>query len=66
MADYSSQITALETALALGELSVEVEGRKITYRSVDELRRSLAYFQGKAAQGVATKTTQSFASFTRD
>lgn len=66
MATYTAEIAALETALASGELTVEIEGRRVTYRSAGELKSAIAFFQAKDDRAVSTKTTQSFASFTRD
>ncbi|MEX2648155.1 MAG: hypothetical protein WD673_03980 [Alphaproteobacteria bacterium] len=65
MSTYATEIAALEAALASGELSVEVEGRKVTYRSTSDLRSALAFFTAKAERAVPTQTTQSFATFTR-
>ncbi|MBA4092264.1 MAG: hypothetical protein C0494_16965 [Sphingobium sp.] len=47
MTDYSSKITALEDALASGELTVESDGERVTYRSVTDLKAALDYFSGK-------------------
>lgn len=40
-----ASIAALETALARGELTVEYSDRRVTYRSVDELKNGIRYFQ---------------------
>jgi hypothetical protein len=42
--DYSTKISALEEALASGELTVESDGERLTYRSVAELKGALDYF----------------------
>lgn len=51
MTDYSSKITALEDALASGELTVESDGERVTYRSVTDLKAALDYFSGKNGSG---------------
>ena len=40
MAFTSSDLTAVESAIATGEMTVEVDGRRITYRSIDDLRKA--------------------------
>lgn len=49
MTDYSTKIGALEDALASGELTVESDGERVTYRSVADLKAALDYFVGKNA-----------------
>lgn len=66
MALTTSDLTALETALASGELTVEYDGRRVTFRSVAELRSAIEYVKGEIASAAGTRTTQSFAEFTRD
>lgn len=53
MTDYSTKIAALEAALASGELTVESDGERVTYRSVADLRSALDYFAGRQASEVA-------------
>ena len=40
MAHTQADLDAIKTAIASGEQSVEVGGRKVVYRSVDELRKA--------------------------
>ena len=40
MAFTSTDIDNIDKAIATGELSVEVDGRKVIYRSVDQLIRA--------------------------
>jgi hypothetical protein len=47
--DFTAKIAALEGALASGELSVESDGDKVTYRSVADLSKSLDYFRRQQA-----------------
>lgn len=64
MAITQAQLDALENALATGELSVEYDGRKITYRSISEIKAALDY--AKTALGQASITSQSRIARTRD
>jgi hypothetical protein len=70
--DVAAMISALETALGSGELTVEYAGRRITYRSSDELIAALNYFKqrlnGVPATGPAPASADrgSYASFERD
>ncbi len=67
MALSQTDIDNLERALVSGELRVEVEGRAVTYRSIDELRRALAYVREQIASGTAAGVaTTSDASFSRE
>jgi hypothetical protein len=65
-------ITALETALASGQLTVEYAGRRVTYRSAAEIVPALEYFRrhkaGIPATGPAPSSADrsSYASFERD
>lgn len=63
-AQLRANITALETALTRGERSVSFADRNVVYRTVEEIREAIAYFQGLLDQllgrprqflGVATK-----------
>lgn len=71
-AQVDEAITALETALATGELTVEYAGRRVTYRSAAEIVSALDYFKrrktGVPASGPAPATADrgSYASFERD
>lgn len=63
-----TDLDRLEAALATGELTVDYgEGRRVTYRSIAELRQAIDYtkaqLQAASADGA---TTSSVTSFTRD
>ncbi|WP_295205766.1 hypothetical protein [uncultured Brevundimonas sp.] len=45
MADVAAKIAALEDALASGELTVESQGDRLTYRNTKELREAIDYFK---------------------
>lgn len=48
--DYATEIAALQAAAASGELTVESNGERVTYRSTTDLLKTLDYFRGLAAQ----------------
>lgn len=47
--DYAAEITGLESALASGELTVEQDGERVTYRSRADIEGALTYFRNRAA-----------------
>lgn len=57
--DYAARVLALETALASGELTVESQGDRVTYRSVADLKASLDYFREQAARAALPASSQS-------
>ncbi len=65
-------IDALETALAAGELTVEYAGRRVTYKSQDDILKALEYFKRQKLQIPATGPVSSsvdrgsYAAFSRD
>jgi hypothetical protein len=64
---YETEIAALEAALAAGELTVESDGDRVTYRSTTDLLSALAYYRDKAAAAAGTQTRgSSVAIFDRD
>lgn len=56
--DYASEIAALEAAAATGELTVESDGDRVTYRNMAELLQALDYFRRQAI-AAATPTRRS-------
>lgn len=44
-----SDIVALESALASGEVTVDFRDRRITYRSIDEIRKALGIVRASVA-----------------
>ncbi len=60
MAYTQSQLDALEAALASGTLTVEFDGKRVTYRSLDEIQRAIEIVK----KGLGQQTHQHF-SFTR-
>jgi hypothetical protein len=64
-------IAQLQTALGSGAITVEYDGRRVTYRSQQEIEAGIAYFQrllaasgGAIAPESASRT--SYAAFSRD
>jgi hypothetical protein len=50
MALSQSDLDRLDVAIASSELRVEVDGRSVTYRSVEELKAARAHVAGVIAQ----------------
>ena len=51
--DYATEIAGLVNALSSGELTIEQNGERVTYRSVTEIRAALTHFQDLAATASA-------------
>lgn len=54
--DYQTEIDALESALASGELTVEENGARITYRSTSDIVAQIRYFKSRAQEFLAPRT----------
>lgn len=63
--DYQAKKDALEEALLAGELTVESDGDRVTYRSVAEMRSAIAYCDDRiaAVQSVKPSVKTTFASY---
>ena len=61
MAFSTADLTSIETAIATGELTVEIEGKRVTYRSIDDLRKArnliMAELQASGATAKVTRTS---------
>lgn len=70
MAYTTTQLTRLETAMASGILTVEIDGVRTTYQSLADMRRQRDLMQAELiAAGALTAPTlprRSVAVFTRD
>ena len=69
MAFTTTQLAAIEAALASGELTVEYDGKRVTYRSMAELRQARDLIRGELiAAGTLTESAppRSYASHSRD
>lgn len=49
MSFTNADLTAVDTAIATGELTVEVNGRRVTYRSVAELKEARTLIKAELA-----------------
>lgn len=68
MAFSTAQLTALEEAIASGELKVSFDGKQVEYRSMDELLKAYNTIRAALiADGVITsnRTRVSYASHSR-
>ena len=63
MAFTQADVDRLEKAVVSGTLVVEVEGRKVTYRSMSELLSALEY--AKRSLGTVAASTVSLFSYDR-
>ncbi len=54
MTDYATKIASLEEAAASGELTVEADGDRVTYRSMSDLMKALDYFRRQQDAAVTT------------
>lgn len=67
MALSQTDLDNLKKALASGRLTVEIDGRRVTYRSVAELKDAIAFVEADLAKTAGTAaSSQSFASFDRE
>ena len=51
--DYAAKIGRLEEALSSGELTVESDGDRVTYRSVPELRQAIELLKTSQREAAA-------------
>lgn len=64
--NYADEIAALNAAVASGELTIEANGERVTYRSMDDLMKALSWFEGKAAaasSSVSGRSASTLASY---
>lgn len=69
MAFTVAQLTAIEEAIASGELTVTYEGKTVTYRSMADLMRAREVIRAdleKTGQLAADAPRRSFATFSKD
>ncbi len=58
--DYAVEIAALEAAMASGELTVESDGDRVTYRSTSEILKAIAAFERRRDAGRSSVTLAVF------
>jgi hypothetical protein len=63
---YASEIASLRAALASGVVTIESNGRRLTYRSSSEIQSAIDHFEGLAGRPGLRRTRFRKASFTRD
>lgn len=63
MTDYSTQIAALDEAIASGELTVESDGDRVTYRSTKDLLAARDHFVRLQATSSTSRPTTTVAVF---
>jgi hypothetical protein len=64
MSFTSDDLAAINTAIASGELTVTVQGRTVTYRSIDDLIKARAVIEsGLAAQSTAGRVRTGYFRF---
>lgn len=66
MAFSQTDIDNLKRAIASGVLTVEIEGKRVSYRSMEDLERALARAEAEVNGSSSSYVTQSVAAFTRD
>ncbi len=68
MAWTATDLTAIERAIASGELSVQFADRRVQYRSIDELLKARDVIKEAIAQAASSTATvrSTYASFTKD
>lgn len=65
MALQQSDLDRLERALATGTLSVDVDGKRITYRTIDDLLKAIDYVRGQLSSTSSATLATSFVSHSR-
>lgn len=50
MAYTQTDVTNLERAIAMGELTVRLADRAVTYRSIDDLKAALSFVESRIAK----------------
>lgn len=60
MADYDALIAQLEAALGSGEVTVESDGDRVTYRSATEIAKAIELLERRKAARRSTVTLAAF------
>lgn len=64
--DWNVAVAELERALVSGVLTVEYEGRRVTYRSLAEVERALAMARARVAASGVGRATRTHVEYIRD
>lgn len=51
--DYASELAQIDAAMASGELTIEANGERVTYRSVADLQKAREHFVSLATVAAA-------------
>lgn len=57
--DFTAEITALQGAAASGELTIEQNGERVTYKNTADVLAAIAYFEGQAAKAATPVSSRS-------
>lgn len=57
MSFTQTDLDNINAAIAAGEMTVETQGRRVTYRSIDELLKARATIQADMATGASASTS---------
>lgn len=58
MAHTQTDLDAIKAAIASGEQSVEIAGRKVVYRSIDDLRKARDDIAAELAAATTTRSAR--------
>lgn len=58
MSFTTSDLAAVDQAIATGELTVELNGRRVTYRSMADLERARQIIKGELSASSPTSSTR--------
>lgn len=56
--DYAAELTNLRTALGTGELTVEINGERVTYRSTTDILTAITYFGSIATPAAGSSSSR--------
>jgi hypothetical protein len=62
----TTDLTAIENAIASGELRVSFQDRSVEYRSIEELLKARDVIKAAVDPTVSASTRSTYASFTKD
>lgn len=69
MAFTTAQLTALEEALASGQVEVTYDGKTVKYRNIDDLRKAYEFVRGQLIEAGSVNDSRkrlSITSFSKD
>ena len=57
MSFTQTDLDSIDAAIAAGEMTVETQGRRVTYRSIDDLLKARATIQADLAAGTSASNS---------